>query len=216
MVKFTESDRNILETYKITIKGLSLLFGKQCEFVLHSLENLENSVIAIENGYLSGRKIGSPITDRALKFLERHTEKELDTTVYDTQFTSGKNARSLTIPIKNKTKIIALLCINMNIDLSIEELFQMFSKVENNVSKKNEKEIFSKSIDEMMQNMIDTYYYEVANDNSVAYSEKNKEIILRLKNVGFFNLKGGAESIAQRLSISVHTVYANIRRNSNS
>ncbi len=221
MVNLTTSDKNVLETYKLTIKGLALLLGRQCEFVIHSLENLESSAIAIENGYLSGREIGAPITDRALNFLNSENEDTLTVKVYDTLFTSGKKARSLTVPLRNDKKLIGLLCINMNIDLSIAELSEMFSNVENikndnvtNTTEITNQEFFGQSIEIMMQNMIEQYCTEVANDINVPNLEKNKEIILRLKNAGFFNLRGSAENLAQRLSISVQTVYANIRRNS--
>ena len=42
---------------------LADLFGKHCEVVLHSLENLHESVIQIANGFNTGRTLGAPITD---------------------------------------------------------------------------------------------------------------------------------------------------------
>ena len=41
-------------------KGIARQFGPNCEVVVHDLgtEELENSIVAIENGHISGRRIG--------------------------------------------------------------------------------------------------------------------------------------------------------------
>ncbi len=60
---FTDEDRELLRSYGGLIEGLADLFGKHCEVVLHSLENLHESVIQIANGFNTGRTLGrrSPI-----------------------------------------------------------------------------------------------------------------------------------------------------------
>ena len=57
----TESDRLILESYKVTMDGLSQYLGEGYELILHSLEDLEHSVIKIINGHYTGRVEGAPI-----------------------------------------------------------------------------------------------------------------------------------------------------------
>ena len=63
-------DRMVLESYKTLCEGLANYLGDGYEIVLHSLENYDNSVIKIINGYYTGRKEGAPITDLALHMLE--------------------------------------------------------------------------------------------------------------------------------------------------
>jgi predicted transcriptional regulator YheO len=70
-VEFTEIDRLILESYKTLLDGLGDYLGYGYELVLHSLENLDSSVIKIINGYHTGRKEGAPITDLALCMLNK-------------------------------------------------------------------------------------------------------------------------------------------------
>ena len=67
---FTRMDRMVLESYKTLCEGLANYLGDGYEIVLHSLENYDNSVIKIINGYYTGRKEGAPITDLALHMLE--------------------------------------------------------------------------------------------------------------------------------------------------
>lgn len=69
-IVLTETDRMILESYKNLLEGLSAYLGNAYEFVLHSLENYDRSVIKIINGFHTGRTEGAPITDLALSMLE--------------------------------------------------------------------------------------------------------------------------------------------------
>ena len=64
---FTDDDRVLLHAHAGLIDGLAELFGKHCEVVLHSLENLHESVIRIANGFNTGRTLGAHITDLALR-----------------------------------------------------------------------------------------------------------------------------------------------------
>lgn len=67
----TKADRLILDSYKTALDGFSEYFGEGYELVLHSLEDLEHSVIKIINGHYTNREEGAPITDLALTMLER-------------------------------------------------------------------------------------------------------------------------------------------------
>ena len=70
-VTLTREDHMILESYKTLAEGLSDYLGSSYEIVLHSLEDLDRSVIKILNGYHTGRREGAPITDLALEMLSR-------------------------------------------------------------------------------------------------------------------------------------------------
>ena len=42
------------------VKGIAKTFAKDCEALLHDANNLENSIVMIENAHVTGRKVGSP------------------------------------------------------------------------------------------------------------------------------------------------------------
>lgn len=88
-VSLTPADRMILESYKTMAEGLSDYLGSGYEIVLHSLENLDRSVIKILNGYHTGRREGAPITDLALEMLARIKETGGDPP-YISYFTKNK------------------------------------------------------------------------------------------------------------------------------
>ena len=61
-LKLTATDRKILDSFALMLNGLGAYLGDGYELVLHSLENLDHSVIKIINGHYTGRKEGAPIT----------------------------------------------------------------------------------------------------------------------------------------------------------
>ena len=100
MVKLTDVDRAILESYKGLCDGLADYLGEGYEFVLHSLEDFDKSVIKIINGGYTGRKEGSPITDLALRMLEKTKEEEHKGHIsYNSKNKKGEPLHSCTITI---------------------------------------------------------------------------------------------------------------------
>ena len=53
-IKLTNTDRIILNSYRTFLDGLADYLGIGFEFVLHSLEDCEQSVIKIINGHHTG------------------------------------------------------------------------------------------------------------------------------------------------------------------
>ena len=92
-VTLTREDHMILESYKTLAEGLSDYLGSSYEIVLHSLEDLDRSVIKILNGYHTGRREGAPITDLALEMLSRIGEN--GGTPYVSYFTKNKKEEPL-------------------------------------------------------------------------------------------------------------------------
>ena len=62
-IVLTPAERLILNSYRDLVCGLEDYLGIGYEIVLHSLESMEHSVIAIANGHYTNRHEGSPITD---------------------------------------------------------------------------------------------------------------------------------------------------------
>ena len=60
---------DLLYSYTTTVKFLGSVLGPDYEVVLQDLSNINHSVIAIENGHISGRTIGSPLYSRC--FLQK-------------------------------------------------------------------------------------------------------------------------------------------------
>ena len=206
----TETDRCILESYIPVVQGLSQYLGSGYEIVLHSLENLNNSVICIMNGHYTGRNVGSPVTDFALELLERIQAKEENP--YITYFTENKNRepiRSSTIAIYGENhRIIGLICINFYLNLPLATF------VRENYSTENTSffsETFAENSREIIENQVAKIRDDVFSDKSIPLNNKNREIISRLHRCGVFSLKDSVVLVAELLSISKNTVYLHLR-----
>ncbi|MBE0528035.1 MAG: PAS domain-containing protein, partial [Thermoleophilia bacterium] len=55
-----------MQTFLPIVRGLAEMFGPDCEVVLHDVRRLPHSIVAIENGVVSGRTVGDVPTDRML------------------------------------------------------------------------------------------------------------------------------------------------------
>ncbi len=209
---FSQSDYEILKSYEAVVDGLAMLIGSHCEIVLHSLEDLKCSAVRIANGEHTGRQIGSPITDLALRML--HDMAGEDSSVSKAYFTRAKSGvlmKSVTIAIRNKEqRVIGLLCINMNLDVPFSQIVETFipkepQEVSSSVN-------FASSVDDLVAQTLEFTIEEVNADRAVSNNAKNRQIVLNLYEKGIFDIKDAINQVADRLNISKHTVYLYIRQ----
>ena len=60
---------DILQHYTVLVEFLGKALGPDYEVVLHDLSSKDFAIAAIANGHISGRKVGGPLTDAALRML---------------------------------------------------------------------------------------------------------------------------------------------------
>lgn len=207
---FADEDRAILNSYRAVVEGVSALIGNHCEIVLHSLEDLEHSAICIANGHNTNRQEGSPLTDLALKSLH-NMKTDSVSKPYFTRIKNGGLMKSVTIAIRNKNqRIIGLLCININLDVSLSQFIQalMPSNPMGETSSVN----FASSVEELVSQTVEHTIEEVNADRLVANNNKNRQIVVSLFEKGIFDIKDAINLVADRLDISRHTVYLYIRQ----
>lgn len=214
-LKLTATDRKILDSFALMLNGLGTYLGDGYELVLHSLENLDHSVIKIINGHYTGRKEGAPITDLALKML-RQIEQDPSRTVspYFNKSNSDSMLRSCTIPITGEHgRIIGLLCMNFHMEMPLSEFLQGMLPSHDDTSSvaHTSSETFSDNIDDLILSSLTDTKEAVYNDPDISSSNRNKEIVFRLYQQGIFQLKDAVIKVADQLNISKNTVYLHIR-----
>lgn len=214
-LKLTATDRKILDSFALMLNGLGAYLGDGYELVLHSLENLDHSVIKIINGHYTGRKEGAPITDLALKML-RQIEQDPSRTVspYFNKNNSDSMLRSCTIPITGEHgRIIGLLCMNFHMEMPLSEFLQGMLPSHDDTSSvaHTSSETFSDNIDDLILSSLTDTKEAVYNDPDISSSNRNKEIVFRLYQQGIFQLKDAVIKVADQLNISKNTVYLHIR-----
>lgn len=209
---FDTADFEILKSYEAVVDGLATFIGSHCEIVLHSLQDLKCSAIRIANGENTGRQVGSPITDLALRML--HDMTGADSSVSKCYFTRAKGGalmKSVTIAIRNRNqRVVGLLCINMNLDVPFSQIMSTFipPSSQDISSQVN----FASSVEDLVMQTLEYTIEEVNADRGVSNNAKNRQIVLNLYEKGIFDIKDAINQVAERLNISKHTVYLYIRQ----
>ncbi len=96
-------------------KGIAAQFGSNCEVVVHDLESKDpdSTIVAIENGQVSGRKLGDGPSNVVLKALSSDPDKLQDHFAYNTRTEDGRELRSSTVFFRDETgKPVAIFAIN--------------------------------------------------------------------------------------------------------
>lgn len=103
-----------LEPYVPMMDFLAAFLGKSTEIVLHDLTDWHCSVVAIRNGHISGREVGSPVTDLALQVLNEAKYKDVPyISGYQSRARNGHVPKSATYFIHdNHRNIVGMMCLN--------------------------------------------------------------------------------------------------------
>ena len=209
-VELTPMDRDIINSYRQMLAGLSDYLGSGYEIVLHSLEDLNHSVISIYHGEHTGRKEGAPITDLALEMLEKLRKTKGSSYVsYFSQNRQGEPIKSSTIAVHGENnRIIGLLCINFYLNIPLSQFMQENYYVHNEA---DEIETFADKVEETIEKAVRQGKKAVYEDAQISLHNKNKEIISQLSRRGIFNLKDAVSQVADLLGLSKNTVYLHLR-----
>ncbi len=214
-VQFTIIDTMIINSYKSVVDGLAEYMGKNYELVLHSLDNLENSVVYIKNGFHTGRAIGAPITNMALEMLSKIDKTSTNDITYFTKNKNGEPVKSTTIAIRGeKNRIIGLLCINFFLNTPFLDVISDFYDADSIPSTDKHRfmyESFSDDPTQIIMKAIKDSIEEADSREEVSTTQRNKVIISLLVEKNIFKLKDAVVIVAKELKISKNTVYTHLR-----
>lgn len=211
-MRLTEIDRQILKSYGTVLDGLAGYLGEGCEIVLHSLENLERSVIKIVNGHHTGRTVGAPITNLALEMLDEIQKEPSRTSIsYFARNKKGEPLKSATIAIcGEEDRIIGLLCINFYLNMPLSQFLTVFAFADH-TGAASRQEIFLDNSSELLEEAVETVRSLADQDAALKPSLKNRYMIRELYKRGIFNIKNAVDYVSEQLGISKNTVYMHLR-----
>lgn len=211
-MRLTNTDRQILESYKIMLDGLSAYLGPGYEIILHSLEDCDHAAVKVLGGHHSGRKEGAPITDLALQMLAKIQagENPAKTMVYTNVSPSGEHIHACTIPVLGeKNRIIGLVCMNFYLNLPLYQFMEHLSQ--HGAASEEIKETLGQDAGHIISQTIALAKNAVRNNPTVSATDKNKKIIEYLWKKNVFERKNAVGLVASQLGISKNTVYLHLR-----
>ncbi|MFO7850762.1 MAG: PAS domain-containing protein [Spirochaetia bacterium] len=203
-------DRRILQSAVTLAEGISRQFGTFCEVLVHSLEDPENSIIAIYNGHVTGREEGGPMTDFALSLLDKRELKEEVFGPYYSSTSEGKRLKSTTTVLKNEFgEVIGFLCINMDISASADEFLREMMPDTGGVQTVTEH--YPLTAKDLVDNAFKSALDGVHGRTGISSTQKNKIVVEDLYRRGIFHVKNGVDLVADLLGVSRYTIYNYIR-----
>ena len=137
-------------------KGVARQFGPNCEVVVHDLasNDPDSSIVAIENGQISGRKVGDGPSHAVLEALRGGKGTVEDHLCYLTRTRDGKILKSTTIYIRDDDgRPIGMFGINYDITLmlAMEDALKQFTATERD---EQEPEHISRNVSDLLDELI--------------------------------------------------------------
>ena len=215
----------LLQHYIKLTEFLGQALGPDYEVALHDMTDKNRSIVAIANNHISGREIGAPLTNVALKIL---MDKSYETQDYRLHYcglsAEGKTLRSSTMFIKHNGKLVGMLCINFDdsryraisdhiLKLCHPDLFvtdvlaRPLPESEDDMSARSSPEKFRNSADAVALDAINRELERMGvTPGHLTHSER-LQVITSLESAGIFLLKGAIKSAAAALGCSTASIY---------
>ncbi|QXH33998.1 helix-turn-helix transcriptional regulator [Pseudomonas muyukensis] len=204
-----------LTVLKATLQALGSVVPNNLEILLHDLDHPEHSVVAIVNGHLSGRQVGSPILaapeqDQGFRALMRATveQRGCDPVVLPNYPTTlkGRTLRSATAIFRDSTgHPFASLCVNSDITgleaaMTFLQHFQPLGAA-CGTAVNTELADMSVLMAEIIQDALQRSGQGRMN------KQAKVEAVRVMQERGLFIVKGGVEKAAEALGVTRYTVY---------
>ena len=212
-------------TLKNTLIGMARAIAKQfgptCEVVVHDLterEAADHSIIYVENGHITGRKIGGSASQVVLEelALEDHDKNRQDHIGYLSRTKDGKLLKCSTIYIKDETgkKVLAIVSINQDItslSLASSALNEMIQPCD----KEEKVEEFNFNVSELLDELIWQSVELVGKPVNLMTKEDKIKALRFLNDKGAMLITKSGDKIADYFGISKFTLYSYIQEEKN-
>lgn len=198
------------EFAKRMAKGLAGQFGQNCEVVIHDLrgKDLEHSIIAIENGHVTGRSIGDGPSHIVLESLKGDPKLLQDRISYLTRTSDGRVLKSTTLFIRDdEDNVIGLLGINYDISMlvSIEGSLRDFTGQDRLAS---EPEAISRNVADLLDELLEHSVSLVGKPTAMMSKDDKIRAIRFLDDNGAFLITKSGPKVCQYFGISTYTLYS--------
>ena len=191
-------------------KGLAGQFGKNCEVVIHDLrgEDLEHTIIAIENGHVTGRSIGDGPSHIVLESLKEDQSEIEDRISYLTKTSDGRVLKSTTLFIRDDDgQVIGLMGINYDISMfvAVDDAIRDFT---GQGKPDQEPEAISRNVSDLLDELLENSVRIVGKPTAVMSKDDKIRAIRYLDDNGAFLITKSGPKVCRYFGISTYTLYS--------
>lgn len=198
-----------LDFLKRLAKGIAQHFGNDCEVAIHDLnaENLQSTVIGIENGHVTNRKIGDGASRIVIDTLKDSTHDVKDSLCYLTKTRDGRILKSSSIYIKDENNMpIGIFCINYDVtQLTIAE--NSIKSLLNHGKEREEVKEIPQNVNELLDELIQQSVKSVGKPLALMKKKDKIQAIKFLNEAGAFLITKSGDKISKYFGISKYSIY---------
>ncbi len=194
-------------------RGISQQFGNCCEVVVHDLtdNNVDSSIVAIENGHVTNRKLGDGPSHVVLEALHGDRSSLKDHLNYLTKTRDGRILKSSTIYIRDEHgDAIGIFSINYD----ITNLLLIENAVKPRISTGQTGEIkpdrIPQNVSELLDSLIEQSVRLVGKPVALMGKEDKIKALRFLNDTGAFLITKSGDKVSKYFGISKYTLYSYI------
>ena len=189
-------------------------FGTSCEVAIHDLTDkdaADHSIIYIENGSVTGRKVGDGASKVVLEQLSHADDSEEDHIGYFTKTDDGKILKSTTVYIRdNSGKIIAIFSVNHDITAMSVAAAAINDFVRSVEGSPAEAERITPNVNDLLDELIWKSTELIGKPVALMNKEDKMRAIRYLNSMGALLITKSGDKIAKYFGISKFTLYSYI------
>ncbi len=200
-----------IDFLKRLAKGIAAQFGKNCEVVVHDLRSpdLSSTIVAIENGQVSGRTIGDGPSNAVIKALRTDPSKLHDKLAYLTKTEDGKVLKSTTVFLRDEDGTpSALFAINFDITLALAAQEALAGFISTSAAPQEGPEVIPRNVTGLLDELIEESVRIVGKPVALMGKEDKVRAIGFLNDAGAFLITKSGQKVCNYFGISKYTLYA--------
>jgi predicted transcriptional regulator YheO len=201
---------NEFEFSKRLAKALASQFGSNCEVVIHDLtgDDPAHSIVAIENGHVTGRSVGDGPSHSVLESLCDPDSQPEDRISYLTRTADGTILKSTTLYLHDdQGKVIGLLGINYDISMlmAVDQSIRDFTEQE-----QSEPELapITRNVADLLDDLIEQSVRLVGKPPAIMSKDEKIRAIRYLNDSGAFLITKSGPKVCKYFGISTYTLYS--------
>ena len=203
-----ESER---ETLCRIAKAIAAQFGSNCEVVVHEISecSTSNSIIAIENGHVSGRKLGDGPSQVVLEQLGNDGSCPEDHLCYLMRTPDGKLLKSTSVYIPDdEGKVAAIFGVNFDISALVmaEQALNSLTLTMNHDQETPAR--ITHNVNDLLDDLIEQSDRLVGKPVALMTKEDKVRAIRFLNDHGALLITKSGDKIANHFGISKYTLYS--------
>lgn len=200
-----------IETLRRIAKGIAAQFGSNCEVVVHEISerSTSHSIVALENGHVSGRKLGDGPSQVVLERLGKDDCCPEDHLCYLTRTPDGKLLKSTTVYIPDDDgKVAAVFGVNFDIS-TLAMAQQALDSLTSTMDREEETPArITHNVNDLLDDLIEQSDKLIGKPPAMMTKEDKVRAIRFLNDHGALLITKSGDKIANHFGISKYTLYS--------